>query len=131
MWGELCTHVLLGLEPRHESNGGVFLRRDDWQRDAPGMPPVPARVEGCFRGQHAETPVTSAGERGTFRFAGGFVQGFHRGERVSLRDPSGEIARAVLLKVDEDESWGEPEARALPIGPGWIVMATSGRPPPR
>jgi hypothetical protein len=130
-WGELCTGAFDGSEPRHESNGGVFLRRDDWRRDAPGMPLVPARVEACFRGQHAETPVTSVDERGIFRFVGGFVQGFHRGERISLRDPSGEIARGVLFKVDEDESWGEPEARSIPIGPGWIVMATSGRPPPR
>ena len=56
MWGELCARVLDGSEPRHESNGVVFLRRDDWRRDAPGMPLVPARVEGCFRGQHAEPP---------------------------------------------------------------------------
>jgi hypothetical protein len=128
MWGELCARVLDGWEPRHESHGVVFLRQDDWRRDAPGMPLVPARVEGCFRGQHAETAVTSVDERGVFRLAGGFVQGFHQDERISLRDPSGEIARGVLLKVEEDESWGEPEARSIPIGPGWTVLATSGRP---
>lgn len=133
MWGELCAHVRGGSEPRREIHGVVLLRQDDWRRDAPGIPLVPARVEGCLRGQHAETAVTSVDARGMFRLAGGFAQGFHRGERISLRAPSGEVARGVLVEVDENESRGEPEQRTegIQIGRGWIVMATSGRPPSR
>jgi hypothetical protein len=129
-WGQFCTMVFDGSEPRRDIGGYVLLRRDDWRREAPGMPVVPAGVEPCFRGEHAETPVASVDERGVFRLPGGLAQGFHRTERISLRSPSGEVAYGQLVDVRENESVGEREedSRGFHVGPGWTVMASAGRP---
>jgi hypothetical protein len=58
-----CNAVNAGQEPRREEQAGFLLREDDWQKDAPGAPLVPADFRRFLLKRPVQCAVRSVEQR--------------------------------------------------------------------
>ena len=115
---EFCNEVNGGTEPRHEADGWLLLRQDDWNMPVVGLPSVPLSLEKFILREPVNGKITEVIGKSDAWIDLGTKDGVFKQMRLSVRGHDGSIVgQATIIKVEENrcrirDAWGDAQFAA-------------------
>jgi len=110
-----CNAINSGKEPRNGPHGQFFLRRGDWEKEAPGKPELPKEFMPYLLDKPVDAAIVSikntreerVGKIATVVMDKGKEAGLLPGMELSVVRPNNVYQEVKLTKVEETQSEGE------------------------